>query len=387
MAKGIQIGIGTTNKKNTKGFVGTGVANKKLKRVIVGTASGNKLAWVGVEPYVYMGHSSPTLKRIKPSGTEDWSYNATALGDINRITKLRINSKGDVFAGCVSNSNTDQRLLVKLNAAGALVWQKAAPGFVDNLGLSPILTNDINDNVYVWEEAGGVKYWPFIKLNSSGTEIWRKSFKDDFGFEQPPFAADCDSMGNIYVGSYSYTTSLYIVKKISPAGVVVWTYTWPLSDKTRVELNLAVDKDGNVYVVYQMSAASTADFRLIKLSTDGVKLGNDISVYNSNYAGYGGICLDKGFVYMSTRLSNTEYAVFRASLSLTGLVTLFTFPNTTNIKALAVDADGCLYTGKGATSVIVKSDQAGNVIWTFSTGYVQICEVLPGKIGTFPNEW
>lgn len=131
------------------------------------------------------------ILKLSSSGAIQWQK---TLGSTNTDHAYKIqqtNDGGYILIGTVGNSDGDvignfgsQIWVVKLNAMGTVQWQKSLGGTYEEVGYSIIQTSDggyaiagtnnSNDGD-VTGNHGFIDAW-VIKLNSSGTLLWQKSY-------------------------------------------------------------------------------------------------------------------------------------------------------------------------------------------------------------------
>lgn len=127
---------------------------------------------------------------------------------------------------------------------------------------------DSSGNVYV----GGYHAsdsW-FVKLNSSGTLQWARSFGGGQGFPQH---GAVDSAGNVYVGFNSGTLG-YLVK-FNSSGTVQWQryMAGSANPGTSNSGSVAVLNDNNIFVTFSASDGTAVNAYQMVVPTDGSKTG------------------------------------------------------------------------------------------------------------------
>ena len=149
-------------------------------------------------------------------------------------------------------------------------------------GTAHALAVDALGNVYITGvENGGVpgseRDIATVKYNSSGDQLWVRSYNGPGDGRDEANSAAVDALGNVYVTGFSYgigTERDYVTVKYNADGVEQWVerYTGPdvdgdpgPEDKIDFALSMAVDASGNVYVTGTSDGAGThSDYATIK---------------------------------------------------------------------------------------------------------------------------
>ena len=242
-----------------------------------------------------------------------------------------------------------------------------------------------------------------IKLDSSGTSLWTRTF----GTAGVPFfgtSVSSDIDGNAYVGVWTVQPRDCIVVKYDPSGAQVWSRLIDSGDQELTCL-IGADGSGNVYLtgvtlgkLDSAAAGGTPEIFLMKFDRDGnrlwLKQGTSVTLFASQDLG---LAVDAaGAVYITgvTADSGNPTSAFVLKVDAAGnevwhrlLVTDASGPG----GGVAVDSLGAVYvTGvnyggldstppNGSPEVFVaKYDQSGALIWTrqFGTRDVDIPEAI-----------
>lgn len=114
-----------------------------------------------------------------------------------------------------------------------------------------------------------------IKYNQFGDTIWTRRYDGGGNDYDEPTGIAIDSRGNVVVTGYSYNPhgdADYLTLKYDSGGIFLWAHQYGGSaDSSDVATGLAVDADGNVYVIgYSYDGPNDFDFLTIKYTADGI---------------------------------------------------------------------------------------------------------------------
>ncbi len=221
-------------------------------------------------------------------------------------------SKGiNVFGSSVTSGNTDNIFVVKLNSSGVVQWVYTAGRQGRDRGRKIAL--DSSGNVYVvgyyqqtvdfggGDVTSNQSFDAFLlKLNSSGTFQWVKSYGGSFGNDLGRDVA-IDSSDNIYMlGAFRTTVDFgggdvtsngnadVFLVKFNSSGVFQWVYTAGGTGDDGVRA-LALDSGDNPYITGNFAstvnfgggnttAANSNDLFILKLNSSGAYQ----NIYTSN---------------------------------------------------------------------------------------------------------
>lgn len=248
---------------------------------------------------------------------------------------------------------------IKYNSDGIEQWLST-----EFYGNASDLAVDISGNVFVTGfevQANSHSNYVTVKFNSLGISLWVATYDGPGNFSDKANAIAIDDHGNVYVTGYSWTTTLgssdYITIKYNIDGVELWVARYNGPDNLGDDgIDIAVDQLGNVYVTgASFSNASHRDFVTIKYDSSGVE--QWVQHYNGlgNYHDWAkALALDSdGNVYVigeSARSSdfpyNYDYATVKYSAAgIEQWTTRYNGPgnNDDNPRDIVVDASGNIY--------------------------------------------
>lgn len=223
-------------------YSASGVTSGELKKI---SASGQEVwtfkdnsalfkVMVDKDGYVYTVTSTSRIAKISPTGKEIWR-----IAQSNAILDMICDGKGNIYVSFYSSSR-----IVKISPDGKEVWGYSTPA-----GTNPYLAVDNQGYVYTFMNATGNGKALFKKISPSGIEV-ATSTMDVLEFR---FTA-IDQQKNIYAFKYNGSGAANTIVKLTQDLQEIWSVPGSAYD-------LAVDKVGNVYVVYSDS--------IKKISPDG----------------------------------------------------------------------------------------------------------------------
>lgn len=182
--------------------------------------------------------------------------------------KLIIDSNKDVI---YVTSGSSAGYIIKLTSAGTEVWNKliAYTTKVDSTAMYLYgAAVDASDNIYVtgyWYNTTNYNNLGLLKLNAAGTILWEKLFGGNitlYGYD-----VTIDSAGNIITVGYDSSNSDCSIVKFDSAGAILWQRRFGGSN-THYAYAVATDIDNNIYITGQLYLSYNR-IGIIKYDTNG----------------------------------------------------------------------------------------------------------------------
>jgi hypothetical protein len=213
-------------------------------------------------------------KKVLGGNGNDYGYSLIKTPDGGYLLSGRTssNGSGDVPA---SNGGIDM-LVLKLDAAGAITWQKTYGGNADEYSVSAAATPDggyvltgyttSSNNGDVGLNHGATDFW-VVKINSSGVLQWQKTLGGTG--EDRPNAVTVTTEGRIAVAGYTSSTNgdvganhgnddLWVMLLDNGNGNFLWKKTFGGNGSESARA-LAPAPDGGVYVGGTTSSSNNGD--------------------------------------------------------------------------------------------------------------------------------
>ena len=288
------------------------------------------------------------------------------------ITTLALGQDDTLYVGGVTRadlysdaSGTADALLVAFDAKGSELWGKQWDVYKDYDAIEYI-TIDNNGYIYI---SGGSHVTFVMKFAPDGAKIWEQ-FPEFGGIT----SLVLDSHQNVYISNYDESEII----KYSTDGKALQSYKIldePLKPKI---VSLAVDSEGNIYVVGQTSEslfaenAGKIDAFLVKLAPDGTQLWGKQWGSNENDYIYSSIIDDENNLYV---VGNTLF-----KFSPDGEIT---WQQTKKYTSITIDKDRYIYVAtKENGGNIDKYDSNGMHIGSFFMNYSRVMQIVCGNKGT-----
>ncbi len=246
--------------------------------LLLDMSGGNDEAYavsVDSEGYFYVGgHDSIggtenwNLQKISKEGIIIWNISESG----GKVYDVDLDNEGNIYAvGYLYKNNDYYWKVQKLLKNGSVVWT-FDKNYSPNLESANAIAIDQQNNIYVggYDNTGGGYEWRLIKFDTSGNILWEYTKDISSGNDEINGLA-VDQEGYIYAVGYDNSpgNKEWVVRKFDPQGSEVWTITQNPSSGEDEAFSVAVDSEGNVYVVGSDSIGGTKEWRIIKLSKEG----------------------------------------------------------------------------------------------------------------------
>ena len=288
-------GLGSTTL--ARGIAVDGTGNVYLS----GDISGANLTTPAVS---LIGTTDALAMKLNSSGTFTWAKNFGGFGASANTQGVAVDSSGSVYLSgdfmtaslstpVLTKIGTQDGLVLKLDSSGTTTWAKSFGGSGASITARG-LALDSSGNTYFsgYFESGalttpalsqiGSKDALAIKLDSSGTTTWAKSF-GGAGAATTGRGIAVDSSGNVYLGGFFQTASMTtpalaltgtqdaFALKLNSSGNATWAKKFFGSGASAANASLALDEVGNVYLGgYFATSSMTAPALTLGASADAM---------------------------------------------------------------------------------------------------------------------
>ncbi len=224
------------------------------------------------------GNPSPKIFVVKfgPDGSLSWQriWNGTTTRGLGR-PDVAVSADGSVYVTGITANNGNDAVLLKFDANGTLLWERAWGGAASDQSLAVATAPD--GSVYMAGTA--TSFGPsssglfVVKFDSAGNLIWQR-ISD--GAEGNAVAVAPD--GSVYAAGTTPRPNQIgnfdiVVLKITAAGSLVWQRTYSAGEVVDPRGRMAVGSDGSIVMVgaIQTVTRRSADIAalIVKLTADG----------------------------------------------------------------------------------------------------------------------
>jgi uncharacterized delta-60 repeat protein len=223
------------------------------------------------------GNPSPKIFIVKfaPDGSLSWQriWNGTTIRGLGR-PDVAVSVDGSVYVTGITADNQNDGVLLKFDANGTLVWERAWGGAASDQGLAVATASD--GSVYIAGTA--TSFGPsssglfVVKFDSAGNLVWQR-ISD--GAEGNAVAVAPD--GSVYAAGTTPRPNQIgnfdiVVIKITAAGTLVWQRTYSAGEVVDPRGRMAAGSDGSIVMVGAIQTIRrTADIAalIVKLTSDG----------------------------------------------------------------------------------------------------------------------
>jgi uncharacterized delta-60 repeat protein len=224
------------------------------------------------------GNPSPKIFVVKfaPDGSLTWQriWNGTTIRGLGRPA-VAVSADGSVYVTGVTADNGNDAVLLKFDANGTLLWERAWGGAASDEGLAVATASD--GSVYIAGTA--TSFGPsssglfVVKFDSAGNLVWQKISDGAAGN-----AVAVGPAGSVYAAGTTPRPNQIgnfdiVVLKITAAGSLVWQRTYSAGEVVDPRGRMAAGADGSIVMVGAIQTVSrrAADIAalIVKLTSDG----------------------------------------------------------------------------------------------------------------------
>jgi uncharacterized delta-60 repeat protein len=222
------------------------------------------------------GNPSPKIFVVKfaPDGSLSWQriWNGTTIRGLGR-PDVAVSADGSVYVTGITADNGNDAVLLKFDANGTLVWEKAWGGAASDEGLAVATASD--GSVYIAGTA--TSFGPsssglfVVKFDSAGNLVWQR-ISDRAQGNAVAVASD----GSVYAAGTTPRNEIgnfdIVVLKITAGGSLVWQRTYSAGEVVDPRGRMAAGPDGSIVMAGAIQTVRrTADIAalIVKLTSDG----------------------------------------------------------------------------------------------------------------------
>ena len=226
-----------------------------------------------IDPF---GNPSPKIFLVKfaPDGSLSWQriWNGTTIRGLGR-PDVAVSADGSVYVTGVTADNQNDAVLLKFDANGTLLWERAWGGAASDEGLAVATASD--GSVYIAGTA--TSFGPsssglfIVKFDSAGNLVWQR-ISDGAAGNAVAVASD----GSVYAAGTTPRNEIgnfdIVVLKITAAGSIVWQRTYSAGEVVDPRGRMAVGPDGSIVMagaIQTVRRAADIAALIVKLTSDG----------------------------------------------------------------------------------------------------------------------
>jgi uncharacterized delta-60 repeat protein len=233
------------------------------------------------------GTPSPKIFVVKfaPDGSLSWQriWNGTTIRGLGR-PDVAVSADGSVYVSGLTADNGNDAVLLKFDANGTLLWERAWGGAASDESLAVATGSD--GSVYIAGTA--TSFGPssaglfVVKFDSAGNLVWQR-ISDGAAGNAVAIAPD----GSVYAAGTTPRNEIgnfdIVVLKITAAGSLVWQRTYSAGEVVDPRGRMAAGSDGSIVIAGAIQAAKA---RIVDLAALIVKLTSDGTlVFDKQVAG------------------------------------------------------------------------------------------------------
>jgi uncharacterized delta-60 repeat protein len=233
------------------------------------------------------GNPSPKIFVVKfaPDGSLSWQriWNGTTIRGLGR-PDVAVSADGSVYVTGITADNGNDAVLLKFDASGTLLWERAWGGAASDEGKAVATAADGSVYIAGTETSFGPSSFGLfvVKFDAAGNLVWQRIAD---GAEGSGVTVGSD--GSVYAAGTIARNQIgnfdMLALKITAAGDQVWRRTYSAGDVADARGRIAAAPDGSIVVAgaLQSIKAGTPDITalIVKLTPDGTL------VFDKQFAG------------------------------------------------------------------------------------------------------
>jgi uncharacterized delta-60 repeat protein len=224
------------------------------------------------------GNPSPRIFVVKfaPNGSVSWQriWNGSTIRGLGR-PDVAVSGDGSVYVTGVTAENGGDAVLLKFDANGTLLWERAWGGTASDQGFAVATASD--GAIYIAGTA--TSFGPssaglfVVKFDSAGNLVWQR-ISDGAAGNAVAVASD----GSVYAAGTTPRADQIgnfdiVVLKITAAGSLLWQRTYSAGEVVDPRGRMAAGPDGSILIAGAIQAAKAGLVDLaaliVKLTSDG----------------------------------------------------------------------------------------------------------------------
>lgn len=309
---------------------------------------------------------------VAPAGEKPvarvWAQRFDSEGHVDDSpSALAVDGLGNVFVAGVSRvpsfqTGTNDSLMIKYSGSGQSLWTNHFPTVV------PVaITTDTNGNVFLT----GSAYGEFLSadiatmaFSAAGALLWTNRYSSPAVFHtDTPYGMALDQNGNVYVVGFAegVDSGMHTVLKYANAGQPLWTNYFPAGNLAGLNSALCIDVNGDVIATgSSIGTNGYSHYQTVKFTSSGTPLWTNWYYGPGDYADViAGVASDPvGNVYVTgtswARTTDTQQDIATVAYSPSG-VALWT----NRFDGPAHDWDRAARIGLNAQGNIIAAGSAG----------------------------
>jgi uncharacterized delta-60 repeat protein len=236
-----------------------------------------------IDPF---GNPSPKIFVVKfaSDGSLSWQriWNGTTIRGLGR-PDVAVSADGSVYVTGITANNGNDAVLLKFDANGTLLWERAWGGAESDAALAVATAPDGSAYIAGNETSFGSGFGLFVvKFDSTGNLVWQR-ISDGANGNAVAVAPD----GSVYAAGTTPRNEIgnfdIVVLKITAAGSLLWQRTYSAGEVVDPRGRIAAGPDGSIVIAGAIQARRQqfVDIAalIVKLTSDGAL------VFDKQFAG------------------------------------------------------------------------------------------------------
>lgn len=212
--------------------------------------------------------------KYNSSGVQQWATTFDGTGNANDIPSdiLLVGSDIYVCAASIGTTTGYDYVLLKLNSSGTVQWNKSydytslydIPGHLATNGSNVVVSGASQSSATNWD-------YTSLKYNSSGTLVQtNRSSATGYGFDRPTGLVT-DASDNFYITGYAYNGTDYDMRTIKLDDDLSPVWTVSENDGAEDGSNaICIDGSDNIYIAgYAENTAYSKQMKIVKYNSSG----------------------------------------------------------------------------------------------------------------------